>query len=402
MMSTELVHVENGTEHGSELDLATARAEIGGLVSDGDTDTLADVAHVAKLTQLHEKRMENQARANEAGRLKVEAEAGIGLIDIRLNPKSWALKAPLIIKGAEVSKNRRADWRSLGYAHLQKLLDDVLASLEDDDRGVSTSAAVASVRAAGAGRWAADPLRRAFESVRVRGCVHLRAIHHRAAHLEGLLGRGEKSSSELVKLTGWSYNDVRAALRELQLNGRAQPTGERRKPIPVYPGCRRSPVWRWVPHEKGPLRAGALTVSEVAEQTGLDRGTVLYVLQKSGATRTVQYDVGIELARALGAEGQLRPAPLSRSSLSAAERRRRRRAAMQRNERLNIWRAREEAMRARGGKIAEMYGLVRRAEQMSSACRDALDNRDAKADLDSAVLDLMEAATKLHRAAMLG
>jgi hypothetical protein len=63
---------------------------------------------------------------------------------------------------------------------------------------------------------------------------------------------------------------------------------------------------------------------------------------------------------------------------------------------------RDEAVRARGGRVAEMYGLLRRAEQMAGGARDALSNWDAKADLDSAVIDLMEAAAKLHRAAMLG
>lgn len=306
MASTELVPSRH-----AEIDIAAARERLPELVEAGDSEELANIAHVAELLRLHEKAQGHAEKANEAARLMVEAEAGIGVIDIRTSLR-WSIREPLQIGARTVAAGTRDRYRVLGYADLQGILDGALTVLAED--GITASRALKEVRTLGAGFWDPAPIREAVSEARDRG-----------ESLASILRRAGLSRTQATEL------------------------------------------WR---------------------------------------CRTFSYEKGLAIARALGLdETDLRPLKRMRSLLSQEERHRRRHASKARYEerkRLAEWKARDDRMRAKGGKASDMYSLARRAEQMAAGARDELQKHAAIAELNSAVIDLMEAAVKLDRAAAIG
>lgn len=303
-MSTELAVT---TEQG--LDVAATRARLPELVEAEDTEGLADIAHMARLVQLHEEAMGHKATADECGRLKVQAEAGIGLIDIGTNPQKSDV--PLRIRGDVVTMHRRNYYRLLGYGDLQGLLEAAISDVAaDPHREVTTRIVAEEVRAKGGGRWGTGPLLAAIE----------------------------------------------------QIGG---------------------------------------TQESVASRCGVTRNVITNLFHK----KTVRYETGVLLARGLQIDTALLvPRPRQQSAISASDRRKRENASKQRKrdaKRVADLIARDEAVRARPGHVADMYHLVRKAEQLATGARTQLHHADARALLDSAVIDLMEAAGKLHQALLL-
>lgn len=143
-----------------------------------------------------------------------------------------------------------------------------------------------------------------------------------------------------------------------------------------------------------------LTVAEIARRMGVSHSLVRGFIK--GKTRAISYDAGVAYARVLGL-GPDALRPVSRGhTMSDTQRKRRYKEQRREASRMRRWRARDDAVRARGGQVATVYAMVRRAEQMCTGVRGDLNSPDARAALDAAVLKLLDAAADLDQASLLG
>lgn len=156
--------VRTGGELSPADEIGLMESHLPSLVEAHDTETLSDVADRAEVGRLYQQRRGHKELADQYGRLKVFAEAGIGVIDRREHPACE--RNPLIIDGEEVPHDRRFQWRLLGAADQQGLLESVVETLRSDPIGaVTTTGAAKAARRMGAGWVATKPLRKRFREL---------------------------------------------------------------------------------------------------------------------------------------------------------------------------------------------------------------------------------------------
>lgn len=145
--------------------LAEVSSTLDKLVEDGALDALGEGRAQAEAYAAYECRQGAADRANYFGRIKVMAEAALVAIDLRTTRWGGAGRssgrggAPFVVAGEEVCGYERTQWRVLGQARIQGLLDQVMRDLDAHDLPVTTPYAVPAARKAGAGWVAAEPVR---------------------------------------------------------------------------------------------------------------------------------------------------------------------------------------------------------------------------------------------------
>jgi hypothetical protein len=129
----------------------------------GDTQALHEVALRAKALEVYERHVGATDRANFFGRIKVNAEARIGSIDIQLHAHPG--KAELVFGDHVVTPMRRKQWRVLGAGLQSGQLDKALAIAEADDTAASTSRVVRELQEIGAFYVATAPLLKRYREL---------------------------------------------------------------------------------------------------------------------------------------------------------------------------------------------------------------------------------------------
>lgn len=174
--STELVPVDAEAELSS---IADAEQRLAALADKGDAETLGEVAKQAELHRLHEKRGGFKERADHFARLKLLAEAAIGSIDLKTNPR-YPFKT-LEIAGFPVRKSTRSRFRLLAMAQEGGELNRVLDSLAmDPNQQVTTGAVCEELNRLGVGWVATKTLRDRYKQLRREENITLTEVARRA------------------------------------------------------------------------------------------------------------------------------------------------------------------------------------------------------------------------------
>lgn len=120
--------------------LDEARRQIGLARRSGDVNALKEWRDRAAAVQ-HYARQRAGAKeiANDAGEVKVRAEAALGAIDGEINPPSRGVASPPEATIIEAAAATRAAWRKLGTLEEQQLDEYIERAREDEQAGVSTA-----------------------------------------------------------------------------------------------------------------------------------------------------------------------------------------------------------------------------------------------------------------------
>lgn len=173
-MSSEIVRRDDILPDESEV-----VAELDRLEEQGDTATLNELARQAQAHQEYEARANAQERANYFGKIKVQAEARIGSIDLDLHPTPGT--STLTFDGWEVSRMIRGRWRILGLGLQAGQLDKAIRMTEDAGDVVSTWGVSGELTQWGVLWIATGPLLRRYRHLYTNGGL-------KVSHLEDRTG----------------------------------------------------------------------------------------------------------------------------------------------------------------------------------------------------------------------
>lgn len=169
-------------------DFANARCALDELVERGDAKSIFEGSTTARAAQLFHERNGHKQIANQFARLKILAEAGLGILDRRINPNlSWKPKVDRDIGGVVVSHAVARQWRVFAIAQIREMLDDTLDELEANPDETLSSTNVFLVLCGKGVMWAPiEPVGEAFdrcgwsksELARRAGVNHNAINHH--------------------------------------------------------------------------------------------------------------------------------------------------------------------------------------------------------------------------------
>lgn len=144
--------------------LDEVRVALDRLIDEEDLGALADGRAKAEAYAAYERRKGAKERSDYFGRVKILAEAAIGIIDLRNHPWAKPLGPPLVIEGMEIGRSMRNDWRVLGQGQLQGMLDAICDyEASDPAREVGTDRVVRELRRRGVGYVDASVLKVAIK-----------------------------------------------------------------------------------------------------------------------------------------------------------------------------------------------------------------------------------------------
>jgi hypothetical protein len=127
----------------------------------GDTENLFEAVGQAEALKLLNERQRNLDAAAGFARLKILAEAALGVLDARSVSRLSEATGDLRIGDTEISKSRREKWRLMGVASIRGELAGILDEIDPDDMNTRTVAA--TCRESGVWSVPAGCLREAFE-----------------------------------------------------------------------------------------------------------------------------------------------------------------------------------------------------------------------------------------------
>lgn len=185
--STDLVVIDS--------DLAGVERVLGQLTEAGDTHGLHQLANEAQAYALYNKRNRSKEQADYFSRIKVQAEAGIGIID--LHATAWRGHATrehdlgeLVIREHRFSWGTRTIWRLVGIGQMRGLLNGAFEELAHNPEQQISSAQVYKVLLRNGAAWM--PRQQLRDAVR----------------------NSELSMTELAHRTGVSRNNVHNLCRD--------------------------------------------------------------------------------------------------------------------------------------------------------------------------------------------
>lgn len=190
--SQELVPASNGVLPTAE-DFAQAREALEALVERGDAEEIFEGSICAGAARLYHERNRHTQTANQYARLKILAEAGLGILDIRVSQPGKRMKEPYRIGDEVIPLSRAREWRTFGVAHMRGMLDPLLDRLEaDPDETLSTHKVMRACTEKGV-LWASiEPLREAFDRSSLSLTEVARRVGHGHAAVSHMLSRGKR------------------------------------------------------------------------------------------------------------------------------------------------------------------------------------------------------------------